>query len=89
MRLKASAYKLYGDSAVLALTLEALPKIAAQVAAPLAKTDEIVILNNNGNNATDALTSLVAQLPPALHAITGIDISGVLGKVNHLNMLEI
>merc|ERR1719288_602904 len=42
MRMKASAYKQYGDAAVMALVLEALPQIAAEVAAPLAKTDEIV-----------------------------------------------
>merc|ERR1719430_1204635 len=42
MRLKAAAYQQYGDAAVMSLVLEALPSIAAEVAAPLAKTDEIV-----------------------------------------------
>merc|ERR1711872_975076 len=37
MRMKASAYKQYGDAAVMSLVLEALPQIAAEVAAPLAK----------------------------------------------------
>ena len=44
MRMKASAYKQYGDAAILALVLEALPQIAAEVSAPLAKTDEIVLI---------------------------------------------
>merc|ERR1712062_953479 len=44
MRMKASAYKQYGDAAILSLVLEALPQIAAEVSAPLAKTDEIVLL---------------------------------------------
>merc|ERR1719340_334258 len=44
MRLKASAYKQYGDAAILSLVLESLPQIAAEVAAPLAKTDEIVLI---------------------------------------------
>merc|ERR1719251_848560 len=39
MRMKASAYKQYGDAAILSLVLEALPQIAAEVSAPLAKTD--------------------------------------------------
>ena len=47
MRLKASAYKQYGDAAVLSLVLETLPKVAAEVSAPLAKTDEIVILGGS------------------------------------------
>ena len=54
MRLKASAYKQYGDAAVLSLVLETLPKVAAEVSAPLAKTDEIVILGTRlcSNDAT-------------------------------------
>ena len=31
MRMKASAYKQYGDAAILSLVLEALPQIAAEV----------------------------------------------------------
>ena len=42
--MKASAYKQYGDAAILSLVLEALPQIAAEVSAPLAKTDEIVLI---------------------------------------------
>merc|ERR1739838_893523 len=35
MRMKASAYKQYGDAAIMSLVLEALPQIAAEIAAPL------------------------------------------------------
>ncbi len=48
MRMKASAYKQYGDAAILAMVLEALPQIAAEVSAPLAKTDEIVLIGKGG-----------------------------------------
>ena len=44
MRMKASAYKQYGDAAILSLVLESLPQIAAEVSAPLAKTEEIVLI---------------------------------------------
>merc|ERR1711942_458556 len=47
MRMKASAYKQYGDAAILALVLESLPQIAAEVSAPLAKTDEIVLIGGS------------------------------------------
>jgi flotillin len=80
MRMKASAYKQYGDAAILSLTLEALPKVAAQVAAPLAKTDQIVLLGNTGNSV-DAVTQMVSQIPPAVLALTGVNLSGVLGKI--------
>jgi len=80
MRMKAAAYKQYGDAAILSLTLEALPKIAAQVAAPLAKTDQIVLLGGSGNSV-DAITQMVSQIPPAIQALTGYNLTGVLGKI--------
>merc|ERR1719511_112485 len=75
-RMKASAYKQYGDAAVMSLVLEALPSIAAEVAAPLAKTDEIVLIGGN-NNTTNEINKLVGTLPPAVQALTGVDITGV------------
>lgn len=76
MRLKARVYKQYNNAAVMSLVMDALPKIAAEIAAPLAKTDEIVLLG--GNDATTGeLTRLAGQLPPAIHAVTGVDISKV------------
>merc|ERR1719346_288182 len=80
MRMKASAYKQYGDAAVMALVLEALPQIAAEVAAPLAKTDEIVLLGGS-DRTTSEVNKLVSQLPPAVSALTGVDLTGALGKI--------
>merc|ERR1719512_265794 len=80
MRMKASAYKQYGDAAILSLVLEALPQIAAEVAAPLAKTDEIVLLGGADKTTTE-VNKLLGQLPPAVQALTGVDLSGALGKI--------
>merc|ERR1719222_1809073 len=80
MRMKASAYKQYGDAAIMALVLEALPQIAAEVAAPLAKTDEIVLLGG-ADRTTSEINKLVSQLPPAVSALTGVDVTGALGKI--------
>lgn len=107
MRQKAAAYKMYGDAAMTALVLEALPKVwlvceehivilicyffsdvtrnflfvglqvAAEVAAPLAKTDQIVIVGDQSSNVTGEVSKLVSQLPPAVQALTGVDLSGV------------
>merc|ERR1719251_53659 len=87
MRLKASAYKQYGDAAVMSLVLEALPSIAAEVAAPLAKTDEIVLIGG-GNNTTNEINKLVGPLPPAVQALTGVDITGALGKIPGATMVR-
>nr|BAE93513.1 hypothetical protein similar to Flotillin 2 [Enchytraeus japonensis] len=79
MRLKAAAYKQYGEAAVLSLVLEALPKIAAEVSAPLAKTDEIVMIGDD--RAASEVTRLLASVPPSVQALTGVDLTKVLGKV--------
>ncbi|CAB3374216.1 Hypothetical predicted protein [Cloeon dipterum] len=76
MRMKAAVYKQYGEAAIMSLVLEALPKIAAEVSAPLAKTEEIVLLSGE-NTGTAEIARLAGQIPPALHALTGVDISKV------------
>merc|ERR1719499_263681 len=80
MRMKASAYKQYGDAAVMSLVLESLPQIAAEVSAPLAKTDEIVMIGGS-DNTTHEVNKLVGTLPPAIQALSGVDITGALGKI--------
>jgi len=60
--------------------LEALPQIAAEVAAPLAKTDEIILLGGS-DRTTAEVSKLLGQLPPAVQALTGVDLSGALGKI--------
>ncbi|XP_043574000.1 flotillin-2-like isoform X4 [Chiloscyllium plagiosum] len=77
MRLKAAAYQQYGNAAKVALVLDALPKIAAEVTAPLAKTDEIVILGGDNNRVTSEVTRLLAEVPASVHALTGVDLTKV------------
>lgn len=77
MRLKAAAYKQYDDAAVTSLILEALPKIAAEVAAPLSKTEDVVLIGGSDRTTTE-VTRLLSQLPPAVQAITGRDLSQLL-----------
>ena len=65
MELKAQAYKDYGNAAVMKLVLDAMPKLAAEVAAPLGCVDEIVIVGSGGRagGITDETTKLLAELP--------------------------
>lgn len=55
-------------------------QIAAEVAAPLAKTEEIVLIGGNDSTTGD-ITRLVGQIPPAVNALTGVDLTKVLGKI--------
>uniref|UniRef100_A0A8C6MFW6 Flotillin n=1 Tax=Nothobranchius furzeri TaxID=105023 RepID=A0A8C6MFW6_NOTFU len=77
MRLKAEAYQQYGEAAKTALVLDALPKIAGKVAAPLAKTNEIVILSGEGSRVTGEVNRLLAELPVSVNALTGVDLTKV------------
>lgn len=77
MKLKAEAYQQYGDAAKMALVLETLPQIAAEVSAPLAKTEEIVILSGDSNRVTSEVNRLLAEVPPSVHALTGVDLSKI------------
>uniref|UniRef100_A0A8C6SNN7 Flotillin n=1 Tax=Neogobius melanostomus TaxID=47308 RepID=A0A8C6SNN7_9GOBI len=77
MRLKAEAYLQYGEAAKTALVLESLPKMAGKVAAPLAKTNEIVILSGEASRVTGEMNRLLAELPVSVNALTGVDLSKV------------
>ncbi|XP_074449920.1 flotillin-2 isoform X4 [Larus michahellis] len=77
MKLKAEALQQYGDAAQLALVLDALPEIAAKVAAPLSKVDEIVILSGENSNTTSEVNRLLAEVPASVRAITGVDLTKI------------
>uniref|UniRef100_A0A8C6SLE1 Flotillin n=1 Tax=Neogobius melanostomus TaxID=47308 RepID=A0A8C6SLE1_9GOBI len=81
MRLKAEAYLQYGEAAKTALVLESLPKMAGKVAAPLAKTNEIVILSGEASRVTGEMNRLLAELPVSVNALTGVDLSKTNPKI--------
>lgn len=76
MRKKAAAFKQYEEAAILSLTLEALPKVAAEITAPLSRTNEVVIMGGSTAISGD-LTRLAAQIPPAVAAVSGVDLKKV------------
>lgn len=80
MQMKAAVYKEYGDAAIMNIVLDSLPKIAAEIATPLTKIEEIVLIGGSDNCTGDVLR-LVGQIPPALNALTGVDLSKVLSKI--------
>ncbi|XP_065550487.1 flotillin-2 isoform X6 [Lathamus discolor] len=77
MRLKAEALQQYGEAAQLALVLDALPEIAAKVAAPLSKVDEIVILSGENNSTMSEVNRLLAEIPASVRALTGVDLTKI------------
>jgi len=76
----AEAYKQYGEAALANMIIESLPKYAAEVAAPLAKTNEVTIISGN-NKTTENMANLVGTMPPAVEALTGVDITEAMQKM--------
>jgi len=81
MSQKASAYNQYGDAAIMSLILDQMPKIAAEVASPLNKVEDIVIVSGNDGSMSSEVTKLLAELPPSVQALTGLDIKGAIENI--------
>lgn len=80
---KAASWREYTQAAVIQQLIDALPKMAEAVAQPLAKTERIVIISNGEGGAgasriTSDIAGIVAQVPPTLEALTGLDLSQML-----------
>lgn len=52
-------------------------QIAGKVAAPLSRTNEIVILSGEGSRVTGEVNRLLAELPVSVNALTGVDLTKV------------
>lgn len=86
MSKKADAWKEYTQAAVMQILIDKLPEIAAAISAPLAKTEKIVIINNGGDSAgasklTKDVINVIAQLPPAVEALSGVDLQEVIKNI--------
>lgn len=80
MAKKADAWKEYREAAVVDMVLETMPKIAAEVAAPLSQCKKIVMVSNGQSDVgaskiTAEILDIVSNLPKSVEALTGIDIS--------------
>jgi flotillin len=79
MEKKAMAWQHYNQAAVIQQLIEALPRVAAAIAQPLAQTDRIVVISSGGDGAgaskiTADVTNIVAQVPATLEALTGVNL---------------
>ncbi|MGH2545087.1 MAG: flotillin family protein [Ardenticatenaceae bacterium] len=90
MREKAASWATYNQAAILDRLLSELPAIANAVSQPLAKTDKIVVIGGGDagtgiNRITQDITSIIAQMPAAVEALTGID---VIGSIRNLDAVR-
>src|SRR5258708_5889866 len=82
MSKRAEAYRAYNEAAVAQMFIDKLPEIAQAVSAPLSRIDKIVMVNTGtgeggvgASRLTNEVTSIMAQVPPVIEAMTGIKLA--------------
>jgi flotillin len=93
MEKKAEAWQKYNQAAIIQQLIEALPRVAAAVAQPLAQTDRIVVISSGGDGAgaskiTQDVTNIVAQVPATLEALTGVNLVDALKTLPGIGQLK-
>jgi len=80
MSKKAEAWQQYNQAAIIQQLIDSLPRVAAAIAEPLAKTERIVIISTGGDGGAGAskitqdVASIIAQVPATVEALTGVDL---------------
>ncbi|CAG5079474.1 Oidioi.mRNA.OKI2018_I69.PAR.g9261.t1.cds [Oikopleura dioica] len=80
MRKKAEAWKHYKDAAIVDMVLETLPKVALEIASPIANARKItMVATGNGDIGAGKLTGeildVVAKLPTVIENMTGVKLA--------------
>jgi flotillin len=86
MRKKAEAWRAYNEAAIAQMFIEKLPELARAIAEPLGRTDKITIISNGGegigaSKLTKDVVDIIAQLPPVLEGVSGVNLKDLLSKV--------
>merc|ERR1712212_509384 len=79
MAKKADAWKEYEEAALVDMMLKVLPRVAAEVSAPLAQTDKITMVSTGdgpvgASKLTEEMLSIMGSLPTMVKDMTGVDI---------------
>jgi flotillin len=85
MRKKAEAWEKYGQAAIVQTIAELLPTLAKNVAEPLSRIDKMVVVNSGSGGGgaskiTKDVTDIIAQLPPVVEGLTGVDLAKMIQK---------
>jgi flotillin len=96
MAKKAASWKDYNEAAVIQLVLQTLPELAQAIAQPLSKTESITIVNTGGEGTgagagrvTRDVAEIMAQLPPIVENLAGIDLKKLINLVPQLKSEDV
>jgi flotillin len=87
MNVKAEAYQEWNQAAVVDKLMTGMPEIVRALAAPLANIDKITIVSTGdgatagAHKLTGDMTAIAAQVPALFEALSGMQMSDLLGKI--------
>jgi flotillin len=89
MNVKAAAFQLYNQAAVLDKLLTSMPDMVRAMSEPLTKVDKITVVSTGGNGSDGAgvnkitadMASMVAQVPALLETLTGVKVEDLMRQV--------
>jgi flotillin len=87
MNVKAEAFQEYNQAAVVDKLFTSLPEVVRAISEPLGKVDKITIVSTGNDGAAGAykltgdVTKIAAQIPALFEALSGMQMSELLGKV--------
>jgi len=85
MAKKADAWKEYKEAAILDMMLESMPKVAAEIAAPLSQAKKIKMITDGSGDIgaaklTNEVLTIMASVPNSVKNMTGVDITQQLSR---------
>jgi flotillin len=84
MAKKADAWREYKEAAMVDMMLQTLPKVAAEVAAPLSQTKKITMISDGSGEigaarVTGEVLDIMVNVPRMVKTMTGVDITNPMG----------
>ncbi|XP_003747935.1 flotillin-1 [Galendromus occidentalis] len=76
---RADAFREYKDAAVLEMMLDTLPKVAAEVAAPISQVNRVVMVSGNkgdigASKLTGEVIDIITKTTTMMHQLTGVKV---------------
>jgi len=90
MNIKAEAFQEYNQAAVVDKLITGLPDVVRALSEPLSKVDKVTIVSTGNGDAAGAykltgdITKIAAQVPALFEALSGMQMSDLLGKVRQI-----
>ena len=87
MNIKAEAFQEYNQAAVVDKLISGMPDVVRALSEPLSKVDKVTIVSTGNGDAAGAykltgdITKIAAQVPALFEALSGMQVSDLLGKV--------